>query len=251
MADHVVRRGDCLCSIARAHGFYNYKTIYQHGDNAALRNTRANPNMLVEGDVVKIPDKTAKKVALTLNGTTRFVVKRVPTKLFLVVQDSEGKALEPTKTTLVVGSLKSTTAPSQRGALEYEIPPDATSGTLTLILPAVPKKAPPKVAATAAANPPAHPPPIKTTEFIDKMAERDHEKLEIEFSLRIGHLEPASENRGVTMRLNNLGFDLPPKKNEDDDSIAAVKTFQGSKKKTKTGKIADARADVEAAHDRP
>jgi hypothetical protein len=52
-----VQPGDTLNKIASKHGFNNYRDIYDHPSNAALRAKRPNPNLIFPGDVIVIPDK--------------------------------------------------------------------------------------------------------------------------------------------------------------------------------------------------
>src|SRR5579863_5892923 len=104
MPDHVVQPGDCFSSLAKENDYYNYRTLYDHPDNATIKGTRANPNMLVEADVVKIPDKRQKKVALVLDGEKKFVVDRKKTKLRVAVNDVEDKAPTASKLKLTVGT---------------------------------------------------------------------------------------------------------------------------------------------------
>lgn len=55
MGRYVVRQGDCLSSIAARFGF-DWQSLWEHPDNAALRSQRGNPNVLSPGDLIEIPD---------------------------------------------------------------------------------------------------------------------------------------------------------------------------------------------------
>jgi hypothetical protein len=55
---YVVRSGDTLTRIARAHGFTDWRTIYNHPDNAAFRAKRPNPDRIFPGDQLVIPGQT-------------------------------------------------------------------------------------------------------------------------------------------------------------------------------------------------
>ncbi len=48
---------DCLSSIAGEYGFY-WETIWSASENTELRQSRPNPNVLAEGDIVFIPELT-------------------------------------------------------------------------------------------------------------------------------------------------------------------------------------------------
>lgn len=77
---YVVQAGDCLSSIAEAHGFH-WRTVWEHDRNAELRRARGNPNVLYPGDRVWIPEPRQVEQACAVNETHRFTVKGVPAKL--------------------------------------------------------------------------------------------------------------------------------------------------------------------------
>jgi hypothetical protein len=54
--DHTVVQGEYLSKIARNYGFSDYRTIWEHPKNAALKQARQNPNVLFPGDRLFIPD---------------------------------------------------------------------------------------------------------------------------------------------------------------------------------------------------
>ena len=59
---HTVRENEGMLIIASTFGFRNWRTIYEHHGNAALRATRPNPHILYEGDEVFIPDKEPREI---------------------------------------------------------------------------------------------------------------------------------------------------------------------------------------------
>ena len=77
---HEVKAGDCVSSIAYQHGFAP-ETVWRHDENAPLRERRASMYVLMPGDVVVIPDRTA-KTEICASGQ-RHVFRRVgvPEKL--------------------------------------------------------------------------------------------------------------------------------------------------------------------------
>ncbi len=255
MPTHTVQPGDCFNSIAKEHGFYNYLTLYDHGDNASIKGNRKNPNMLVEGDPVAIPAKRQKKVALDLDKQKKFVVDRKKTKLRLSIKDVEDKALPLSETKLVAGSLTSTAMPNGEGLLEVEIDPGVKSGILTLKPRIFKKAAPtPRPVQGPAPEKPPHPPQIKADEFTDEAPEEDKTPLEIEIDLKIGFLEPHTEVRGALQRLNNLGCKVPDATAhtaDDDPTKRVVKSYQKFKgEKDPSGAIADVQSSLETSHDK-
>src|SRR5438552_2032144 len=62
---HTVKAGETLSSIAQQNGFRDWNTIYNASENAAFRKKRPNPNLIVPGDIVMIPDKKSKTVPVS------------------------------------------------------------------------------------------------------------------------------------------------------------------------------------------
>ena len=62
---HTVKAGETLSSIAQQNGFRDWNTIYNAKENAAFRKKRPNPNLIVPGDIVTIPDKKDKTVPVS------------------------------------------------------------------------------------------------------------------------------------------------------------------------------------------
>jgi LysM repeat protein len=91
---HTVRPGECLSKIAAQYGFGDYKVIYNHPDNAALKRARPNPNVIHPGDQIIIPDPTAKSVTVAAGQAHVIRVKRPRKELRIAVKDHEGKPLK-------------------------------------------------------------------------------------------------------------------------------------------------------------
>jgi N-acetylmuramoyl-L-alanine amidase len=76
------RAGDCVTSIAFEHGFFP-DTIWNHPDNADIKALRGDPNVLLAGDAIIIPDlRTRCEVAAT-GARYRFRRRGVPHTLRL------------------------------------------------------------------------------------------------------------------------------------------------------------------------
>jgi hypothetical protein len=248
MPDYTVTAGDCFDSIAKDNSFYNYQTVYKNGNNAT---NWPNPNMLVAGGKVDVPDKNVKKVDLTLDGTVQVVVDRKKTRLRIVLVDSAFNPIKAAscKATLDIEYPK---PPEANGLLELsDINPLVKDGTLVLT-PAVPP--PPTASAKPATTPDpnAYPVPIVEKDFTDKDPKAG-DRAKLEWTLKIGQLEPHTTVRGVLQRLVNLGFGCPAQTVEDDKTSAAVKAYQLNiqlkKKGQETGKAADIGSDIQKRHD--
>lgn len=257
MAVHVAKPGDCFDSLAKENGFYNYKTLYDHGDNATLKGARPNPNQLAEGDNVNIPDKTPKKVALDLDKEKKFVVDRKKTKVRVKLMSSQDKMLAVSECTFTVGSFTKSGQPAE-GLIEGEIDPTVKTGSLKfkpLILkkPTVPPKPTPPSTAPAPEFPP-HPPKLVEDEFTDEKPTFDTTPLEFEYELKVGSMEPHTEVRGSLQRLNNLGCKLKDpeaKTATDDETKVVIKSYQRFKgTKDPSGNLDDVKGTLEAAQDK-
>ena len=60
---HTVRQGECLTSIAREYGLKSWRFLYEHPENEQLRALRNNPNALLPGDRIVIPEASAKSIS--------------------------------------------------------------------------------------------------------------------------------------------------------------------------------------------
>lgn len=227
--NYLVRQGDCIASIAAAHGFF-WKTIWEHADNASLRQARGNGHILLPGDRLAIPALSPKEESCAAAQHHRFRRLGVPSKLRIRVvryeppdehaapetsaqnNGSEVTIREPaapsrwspravanTRWNLTIDGNLTSGSTDADGNLEASIPPGAASGRLVIN--------------------PGHP-----TEFA------------IEFDL--GVLDPDDSPTGLTQRLRNLGFGAADA--ADPASLAeALEGFQHVKGLGKTGQADD------------
>jgi len=121
-----VAQGDCFASIAEDHHFFDWRHIYDDPANEKLRLARPNPNDLLPGDQVVIPDKPQRVETRNTGSKHQFVVQRLPTMLRIRLE-----GLEPVLYRLEVGEL---VFEGQGSMVEHRIPPNASSGTLHIWL---------------------------------------------------------------------------------------------------------------------
>jgi len=127
---HEVQPGECISSIAYEYGFF-WETIWNHPNNAQLKKTRKDPNILAPGDLVFIPDKRLKDERRPTEQMHRFRVKSVPAKLRL--QLFEGEVPRSNQTyELWINEKKVTGKTNANGVLTASIPPNATEGDLII-----------------------------------------------------------------------------------------------------------------------
>ena len=88
---HTVEDGDCMSSIAEEYGF-SVDTLWNSSDNSSLKDLRKDPNTLVPGDIVVIPDRTEKTVSCETAQTHKFKLSGAPTMFRLQLFEDE-KAL--------------------------------------------------------------------------------------------------------------------------------------------------------------
>lgn len=92
-----VMQGECISSIARETGHF-WTTIWDHGSNAELKRRRSNPNALLPGDAVFVPDKRPREESGNVDQRHKFRRKGEPTWFKVqLLQDGEPRANEEYK----------------------------------------------------------------------------------------------------------------------------------------------------------
>lgn len=187
MKRHQVKQGDCISSIAEENGFF-WETVWNHPDNKELKEKRKDPNILMPGDIVTIPEKRPKEVSEPTNQVHKFRLKNSPAKLTLrILKDGEPRAGE-TFVLTIDGEEKERGTIASDGNIRISIPPTAQKGELTI-------------------------------------GEGKDQEI---YELNLGHLDPIDTITGVKARLNNIGFDCGKVNNKiDEQTLKAIKAFQG------------------------
>ena len=85
---YTVKDGDCISSIAAAHGLLP-DTVWLHSDNAALRAKRTDPNILYTGDRLYVPVIEVRSESATTDERHRFRRKAIPERLRVQLCDDE------------------------------------------------------------------------------------------------------------------------------------------------------------------
>ena len=95
MHEHTVKPGEGIAKIALSYGLLP-DTVWNHAKNSALKERRKNPEILMPGDIVHIPDKQVKQVEAALDRRHRFQKKGVSAEFQLrIMNGSAPRAGEP------------------------------------------------------------------------------------------------------------------------------------------------------------
>lgn len=130
---HVAAENDCISSIAEANGFW-WKTVWADPENADLRQLRKDPNVLLAGDQVVIPEKKQKFVAAPTEARHKFKRLGVPAVIRFRLLDG-GEPRKHLECTVEIDGTWTRLTTDNEGMLVIPIPPRATRGTLTVHAP--------------------------------------------------------------------------------------------------------------------
>jgi|HubBroStandDraft_4_1064222.scaffolds.fasta_scaffold03438_3 hypothetical protein len=187
---YTVKQGDHLSKIAKDNGFTDYTVIWDHPNNSDLKKQRQNPNILLPGDQLFIPDMEQKQESGATDKKHTFTVDKKTLKLRLVLEDFYEKPIAGAQCALLVDGQVYQLTTDGNGKLEQEIPLDAKEGTLTIR--------------------------GDQTPFANEV-----------LPIRIGHLDPVEEISGQVGRLNNLGYSAGKIDGSDEQAFSsAVQEFQ-------------------------
>ncbi|MEW5979677.1 MAG: peptidoglycan-binding protein [Acidobacteriota bacterium] len=191
---HIVEQGEYLAKIATDHGFTDFKSLWDHPENAELKKKRKNPNILFPGDRVFIPAKEPKEESKATDQRHRFEVKIQKVKLRLVLENIYEEPIANAECELNIEGETVKLTTDGKGKIEQEISAVAQNATLS-------------------AKDPKNPVNL------------------IIIPIKIGHLDPVEEPSGQKARLNNLGYAAGPQEGQDDRLneeafLSAIEEFQ-------------------------
>lgn len=130
MPTHTVAEGDCLSSIAEQYGFF-WETLWNHPRNADIVRLRKDPNTLLVGDAVFIPEKRMKSYDRPTGARHTWRVKGVPAKFRVQLWwGGDPRANEPYVLTIEGDVHRGVT--DGQGKIEVVIRPEARRGTLVV-----------------------------------------------------------------------------------------------------------------------
>jgi hypothetical protein len=210
-AVHIVQSGEHIGVIANSFGFENFSELWDHPNNAALKELRKSPFLLAPGDELFIPDRTLLVFSRNTAASHDFKINidRIQLQLRLLGQDA--KPLKDAKLKLQVDPPESGAASSQR---EQKLTTDGAG----------------KVVAE-----------ISKTCLVGGLVVGG-----LEYELKIGGLDPIDTDTGLAQRLTNLGYFVPP----FEEGVVQDAGADAPKPSAATSD-ADADADADGTDDEP
>jgi LysM repeat protein len=187
---YTVKQGDHLSKIAKEFGFSDYHTIWDHPNNATLKQQRSNPNVLYPGDSLFIPDRQQRLESRNTDKRHQFQAKKPALKLRLALEDAYEKPIANAPCILVLDGDSRNVTTDGSGKIEQDIPPDVHDAILVVQ---------------------------------DEQTPLNNTQIEI----KIGDLDPVEEISGQIARLDNLGYFAGDVNQPDQKAFeSAVEEFQ-------------------------
>jgi hypothetical protein len=125
-----VRQGDSIDSIAQRYGHF-WETIWNHPENAELKQRRVNPDVLDPEDEVFVPEIRLKQESRPDADKHVFRRKGIPERISIQVKE-EGEPVANEDYVLEVEEQRYSGQTDSDGMIEHPIDPAARSGKLTL-----------------------------------------------------------------------------------------------------------------------
>jgi hypothetical protein len=132
--DHVVQKGECITSISAAHGHF-WESVWNDPENAGLRELRKHPNILMEGDSVRIPPIRSRTFTLDTGLMHRFRRNGIPAALRLRFTDFDQPRSGLPYKLLIDGVQVREGTLDDDGRLEALIDPEARQAVVQLGVP--------------------------------------------------------------------------------------------------------------------
>lgn len=189
MPYHKVNQGEHLTRIAYQGGFASYQVLYNESKNASFKQGRPDPNLLYPGDVVFMPDKQTKEEPGETEQRHRFRLNKDELKLRIEFRTFDWEPFLETTCELHGSEPTQSHTTDSNGRVEQSITPDI--------------------------------------EDLFLMFESALPNFELMLPVKVGHLDPLTEQSGQAGRLRNLSYFTGAIPVEDEAAfLSAVEEFQ-------------------------
>lgn len=230
---HTVQQGESVESIAHAAGHF-WDTVWQHPDNAALRQLRRSPHVLLPGDVVFVPPLERKEVECATGKQHPFHRKGVPSRLKIRFMVDDKPFASKAYALFVDGKREKDGQTDGDGRLDEPVSPLARRAEVHFVADPIEPAAEPGNFDDHGADIIQEPRPVVTPPA--------PQPIIYTFDLR--HLDPTSEISGLQGRLRHLGYPVGPADGTlDPRSVEALRAFQTEQGLEVTGELDDATQD--------
>ncbi len=129
MPEYTIKQGDCIESIAHKFG-HLWQTLWDDSKNADLRKEREEPNVLLPGDIVFVPEKRLKDESGQTDQRHRFRKKSATSMLKMVLMDENDEPRSNESYILIVDDEIISGTTKADGSLKHSIKPNAKNGKL-------------------------------------------------------------------------------------------------------------------------
>jgi hypothetical protein len=208
MASHPVKAGEHMVRIAAELHVASYRTLWDHSSNSDLAAKRKNPNILLPGDVVNVPNPAPKTATVPTEKVHKFVAASKDQLDFrIALVDENGQPIKSVNCQFLEEGRETTSDGS--GILErLELSPRFEVGVLRF--------------------------DYRTEDLSQRGALpadvfTGNEKVRLAFAVAVGHLDPLDTPSGIQARLSNLGYYAGEIGYADEDAVAlrcAVEEFE-------------------------
>jgi len=200
MPQYTVKQGDCMLSIAEDCGLL-WETIWNHPDNAQLKQLRKDPNILFPGDVVTVPEKDLRVESAQTEKVNKFVVKTPQAQVRLRLLDFKRRPRANLAYTATVDGVLSSGRSDGDGYITLAVAPNAREV---------------------------------------KLAVTERSRTD-QYTLPLGAIDPIEEISGVQQRLTNLGYACASENGTmGEQTKTAIRALQVEKGLKATGELDDA-----------
>lgn len=127
---HTVQQGEHLSRIALRYGFRDFHTIWDHPDNAELKALRDNPNVLLPGDCLFVPEKEQRQEGCSTSQSHTFRVPLPRLRLVVVLRDVNGKPKPSCQCEIDIDGQVKTLTTGADGKIDEPIPIPSRDGLL-------------------------------------------------------------------------------------------------------------------------
>jgi len=200
MPQYTVKQGDCMLSIAEDFGLL-WETIWNHPENAQLKQLRKDPNILFPGDVVTVPEKDLRVESAQTEKVNKFVVKTPQAQVRLRLLDFKRRPRANLAYTATVDGVLSSGRSDGDGYITLAVAPNAREV---------------------------------------KLAVTERSRTD-QYTLPLGAIDPIEEISGVQQRLTNLGYACASENGTmGEQTKTAIRALQVEKGLKATGELDDA-----------